>query len=206
MKRAALSVQWRGSKLPAMAHGLLAPIDSFDDLAHEDNRAPRHEYVAGRIHAMTGGSMRHNRIALNIAAQLMTRLAGSPGQVFINDMQLHVQAANSVYYPDVFVYCGTAVAGAPKVVTDASLIVEVLSESTEDTDRREKRLAYQMLPGLRGYWGVSQDEMRVDQHLRGADGRWVMAIHSAATDALQAQGVPGAPMALADCYIGTDIG
>ncbi len=188
-----------------MAHALLAPIELFDYLRYEESSPLRHEFVGGRIHAMTGGTMRHNRIALNIAAALMPRLAGTPCQAFINDMKLHIQAVDSVYYPDVFVHCGAAVAGAQKLATDATLIVEVLRESTTGIDRREKLAAYQKLPSLRSYWVVSQEEQCVEQHVRQADGRWALSILTQGDDSLAAEDVPGAPLRLGELYAGTDL-
>ena len=189
-----------------MAQALLAPIDLFDFLAYDEASELRHEYVGGRIHAMTGGTLRHNRIAGNIYSKLLPRLAGSPCQAFINDVKLHVQAVDCVYYPDVLVNCGNGVAGAQKMITDATLIVEVLSESTAEIDRREKLVAYQRLPSLRSYWVVSQTEARVELHSRAADGRWAMAEITQFADTLAAAGVPGAALLLSDLYIGTDVG
>ena len=189
-----------------MAQALLAPIELFDYLAFDEASALRHEYVGGRIHAMTGGSLRHNRIAGNIYVTLLTRLAGSPCQAFINDVKLQVRAANSVYYPDVLVVCGNAVADDKKLVSDATLVVEVLSDSTAEIDRREKLAAYQKLPGLRSYWVVSQTERQVELHARGDDGRWRLALLKHDDDELSAAGLPGAPLLLGELYSGTDIG
>ena len=94
-----------------MAHALHSSIDLLDYLASEDASQIRHEYVGGYVHAMVGGSMRHNRISGNIYSALLQRTASTPCQVFINDMKLHVQAVDSVYYPDVFVLCGVGLAG-----------------------------------------------------------------------------------------------
>ena len=188
-----------------MAHALQSPVDLTDYLALEDASPVRHEYVGGYAHAMVGGSMRHNRISGNIYSVLLQRTASTPCQVFINDMKLHVQALDSVYYPDVFVLCGIGLAGERKVASDATLVVEVLSPSTSGTDRREKLTVYRKLPGLRSYWIVSQDERRVELHARSDDGHWAMSVLSASDDTLSAVGVPGAPLRLADLYVGTDV-
>jgi Uma2 family endonuclease len=188
-----------------MAHALQRPIDLIDYLAMDEASSLRHEYVGGYVHAMTGGSMRHNRIALNIASALLQRLRGSPCTVFINDMKLRVRAADSVYYPDVFVHCGSGVAGDLRVVDDATLIVEVSSPSTAGTDRREKLIAYRQLPSLRSYWVVSQDERGVEVHARSDAGAWTLALLSDDDDTLHAPGVPGAALRLADLYVGTDL-
>jgi hypothetical protein len=139
----------RADKLPAMAHALAAPVHLFDYLASEATSERRHEYVGGGVHAMTGGTARHNRIAGNAYARLLPQLSGTPCQVFINDMKLHVQAADSVYYPDVFVHCGRALAGTQTMAHDATLVIEVLSDSTAEIDRREKLAAYQSCPACR---------------------------------------------------------
>ena len=195
-------------KLRVMSQPQPALIDLPDFLAFEDASPLRHEYLGGNVYAMTGGSMRHNRIAGNIYSHLLKQLAGSPCQVFINDMKLHVQAADSayssVYYPDVLVYCGSATAGNAKVVTSAALIVEVLSESTEQIDRREKRVTYQRLAGLRAYWVVSQDEQQVEVHQRDAHGSWGIRLCKTG-DVLDTAGLTPQPLTLAEVYAGTDL-
>lgn len=205
----AVRALWRwgaAHKLRRMAHAQLAPIDLFDYLAFDEANELRHEFVGGRIHAMSGGTLRHNRIAGNIYSALLSQPAGSLCQVFINDVKLHVQAADCVYYPDVLVHCGGGLAGTQKMLTDATLVVEVLSESTAEIDRREKLAAYQKLPSLRSYWVVSQDQARVETHTRGEDGRWTMSLVTQPADTLATPGVPGAPLQLGALYVGTDIG
>lgn len=186
-----------------MVQALPAPVRLFDYLALDDAGETRHEYVAGRVYAMTGGSMRHNRIALNVARLLQDRIAGTPCQVFLNDVKLHVQAADSVCYPNVFVYCGSATASGDKLARDALLVVEVMSESTAEIDRREKLAAYQKLPGMRAYWIASEDEQRVEVHERDAAGGWrayaVLAGEEIAADWLNE------PVPLARVHAGTDI-
>ena len=187
-----------------MSNALRKPLDLAGYLAAEESAPVRHEYLGGHVYAMTGGTLRHNRIALNIASALMRELAATPCQVFINDVKLHVQASDSVYYPDVLVHCGGGPAGDVKLLRDAALIVEVLSESTAQTDRREKRAAYQRLPGLRAYWIISQDEQRAELHLRDADGSWGTRLCSAG-ERLPAPGLLAADFALAAAYAGTDL-
>ncbi len=187
-----------------MTQALRKPLDLADYFKAEDASPLRHEYLGGYVYAMTGGSLRHNRIALNIASHLMQLLAGSPCQVFINDVKLHVQAANSVYYPDVLVHCGQGPAGDAKVLTDAALIVEVLSDSTAQTDRREKRAAYQRLSGLRVYWIVSQDTQRAEVHLRDAEGSWTVQVLGRG-ELLPTAGLTPEPWPLEIVYAGTDL-
>ncbi len=188
-----------------MSSTLRAPIALFEYLQREETSEGRHEYVGGEVHAMVGGTLRHNRLAMNIARALSDRLLGTPCQVFMEGVKLHVQAADSVYYPDVIVYCGSSVADNTKVLQDAALVVEVLSESTMEIDRREKLAAYRKLPGLRAYWIVSQTEQRVELHSRDAAGQW-RAAECGRGDEIPAAWLSGDGIALSSLYAGTDIG
>lgn len=187
-----------------MSSTLRAPIALFEYLQREETSEVRHEYVGGEVHAMVGGTLRHNRIAMNIARALSDRLHGTPCQVFMEGVKLHVQAADCVYYPDVLVHCASGVADDTKVLQDAALVVEVLSESTMEIDRREKLAAYRKLPALRGYWIVSQNEQRFEVHERDEAGHW-RAIGYGAGDAVPAAWMDGEAFAVAGFYAGTNI-
>ena len=185
-----------------MSQPLRKPIDLFDYLAFEASSDRRHEYVGGEVQAMTGGTARHNRVAGNICTALLQRFDGTPCQVFINDMKLHVQAADRMYYPDVFVTCGRAITGDQTVATDATVVVEVLSESTAGTDRREKLVAYRQLPSLRAYWIVSQNEQRVEVHRRDDALQWIAEAYEAG-EVLPVPDSEALPMA--DVYADTEL-
>lgn len=118
-------------------------------LAWESQQDSRHEFFRGETFAMTGGSARHNRVILNLAARLGQHLDGTPCQVFAESMK--VQLADAILYPDVMVTCGRALAGDEQTVTDPKLIIEVLSPSTRGYDKRDKFILYRGLPSLREY-------------------------------------------------------
>lgn len=144
-------------------------------LAHEIRSPVRNEYVAGHIYAMTGASLRHNVITLNIASLLRNHLRGSPCRAFMADAKLRVAKTHSIYYPDVLVTCDPrhlSVSTSDHLVDTPRLIVEVLSESTAGTDRREKLQAYRSLPSLLEYMLVSQDEALLEIHRRSGDIGW----------------------------------
>jgi Uma2 family endonuclease len=93
-----------------MPQPLPRPVHLLDDLALEDRSQVRHGYLGGYTYGKASGTLRHNRISGNLARILSNLLEGGPCQVFINGMKHHVQAADNVYYPDVFVYRGSAIA------------------------------------------------------------------------------------------------
>jgi Uma2 family endonuclease len=142
-----------------------------DYLAAEGRSEVRHEYLAGMVYAMAGASRNHNRITLNISRRLLEKLESGPCIPYMTDLRLRIasQAGVSIYYPDVMVVCGEA-AGDEMHIENPTVIFEVLSESTERIDRREKYLAYQMIPSLKQYVLVAQDGVRVESFSMGSGG------------------------------------
>ncbi len=150
-------------------------ISTTDYLEGEKTSPIRHEYLGGQIFPMSGGSEEHNRIALNIASLLRFHLRGSGCKTFIADMKVKIAIAENssdiFYYPDVMVTCDPQ--DTEKYYKSyPCLIVEVLSPSTQDLDRREKRLNYQSLASLQEYVLVSQTEMKVEVYHPSEAGYW----------------------------------
>ncbi len=143
-----------------------------DYLEMEKTATVRHEYVAGEVYAMVGVSRRHSRIAGNVFRLLAVAAAGGPCRVHQSDMKLHID--DVFYYPDVMVACGSEPEN-PYYEDDPCLVVEVVSPSTESTDRREKLAVYKRIPGLKAYLIVDQDRMRVERHFRDEEGVWLRA-------------------------------
>lgn len=157
------------STLPKKPH-LISPEDY---LAHEAEAAEKCEYIDGEIYAMTGTTVRHNRIALDTAILLKNHLKGQPCETFIADIKVHAARANAFYYPDVVVRCNpTPLADETRVIDDPALIIEVLSPSTEAIDRREKLAAYRRIPSVQEYVLISQNERSVEIYRRQGDINW----------------------------------
>ena len=143
-----------------------------DYLIWEHDQPERHEYVAGEVFAMVGVRDRRNVIALNLAALVRPHLKGSPCKTYLSDIKLEVSAADSVFYPDLFVTCETP--SDPLVKRDAALIVEILSPSTEAYDRGRKFGMYRLLPGLKEYLLIGTDEALVEVYRRTDDDAWLL--------------------------------
>jgi Uma2 family endonuclease len=159
-------------------------ISPEDYLVAERASGQKHEYLAGVIYAMAGGSAAHNRIAANIVRELGNQLQGRPCEAFGSDMQVRIQkdAAEFYYYPDATIDCAgvndrTQCAGEPRI------IFEVLSPDTERVDRAEKLRNYQRLTSLDAYVLVDQFHIAVTVYRRTGDG-WVCELLTEATDAL----------------------
>jgi Uma2 family endonuclease len=136
-------------------------FDAEAYLAWENEQDQKHEYVDGEVFAMAGASENHVTIALNIAMALRAHLRGGPCRVFISDMKLRVDSANSFFYPDVFVTC-SATDLAPQFKNEALLVVEVLSPGTSAYDRGDKFARYRGLPSLQEYLLVDSEQRRAE--------------------------------------------
>lgn len=146
-------------------------------LALERRAESKSEYVNGRIYAMSGASRVHNVIAGNVFAGLHSRFRGRSCDVYGSDMRVNVSPTGMYTYPDVAALCGTPEFADAEVDTllNPSVIVEVLSPSTEAYDRGEKFAHYRRIPSLREYVLVAQDRARVEHYARLGE-RWVLTV------------------------------
>jgi len=135
-------------------------VDEYLQL--EEVSTIKHEYVGGELFAMTGATRRHNVIVLNMAVALTTHLRGGPCRAYAEAVKVRmtVKRDEILYYPDVVVSCGPQ--ELEKVfLTDPKLVVEVLSPSTERTDRREKALNYREVATVEEYVLIAQHKPEV---------------------------------------------
>jgi len=153
------------------AHAL-QPMTEADYLRVEETAAVRHEFVAGRVHAMAGASERHNRIALNIAFHLRAATRGRTCRAFMADMKLRLDEGPLFYYPDAMLVCDPA-DDHPTYKRAPCLIAEVLSPATAAIDQREKWAAYRGLPSLRYYLLVDSERLWARAFFRDAQGGWL---------------------------------
>lgn len=157
----------------APADNLLPTKNAY--LALEQTSPERHEYVAGQVYAMAGGSEEHDLIAGNFYSRLRAHLRGSDCRVFSGNMKIHIPALDIFYHPDLSVTCDPNdreryFKERPK------LLVEVLSPGTERIDRNEKLINYRQLTSLEEYLLVSQTAPWVGVYRRDGSGHWVNEI------------------------------
>lgn len=160
----------------------------------------RREFIDGVIVAMSGGSIEHGRIIARLAAMMDRALEGSPCIVLPSDLRVRIRAADRATYPDLFVVCDEVERDPDDdhAVVNPTVIVEVLSDSTQDSDRGEKNAAYRRLKSLREYVLVSQRERRVEVYRREGR-RWLLDEYRAGeTVTLEALGIT---LAVDEIYI-----
>lgn len=160
--------------------GNAQPVMSLADfLVWEETQPERHEFVRGEVFvrgdvsAMVGARRVHGIVSLNIAAGLKSLLRGSRCQVFTESMKLKV-SDDVLFYPDVFVTCDPADLRTDVLFRAPTVVVEVLSDSTQSYDRGQKFTWYRRLPSLQEYLLVDPDTRELQLFRRGADGLFTL--------------------------------
>jgi Uma2 family endonuclease len=176
-------------------------------LAAERKAETRSEFFGGEVFAMVGASKRHNLIAANIIRVLGNQLLERACNVYPSDMRVKVSATGKYTYPDVVVAC------EPELFDDAendtllnpSVIVEVLSASTEAYDRGKKFEQYQQIASLTEYILVAQEPYRIEQYVRQSEKEWRYWEYHDARDVIEIS-VIGCELALKDAYAKVALG
>lgn len=151
------------------------PTLSLEEYLELERRADhKSEYFEGHAVAMAGASYDHNLIVANVVGALWSRLRDKPCAVMPSDLK--VQATTRVYYPDVTVVCGDPefLDGTRDVCLNPRIVVEVLSETTQNFDRGEKFLRYRMVESLTDYLLIAQSTIHVE-HFRRQEDLWVLS-------------------------------
>jgi Uma2 family endonuclease len=145
-------------------------------LRREKEAETKSEYVDGVIVAMAGASRSHIRITMNLTIELDPHLERAGCEGYASEMRVRVQVANRYYYPDVAVACGEPEFDTTlglDTLLNPSILIEVLSKTTERADRAEKWLAYRQLDSLNTYLLVHQDRPYIEAYVRDtATGTW----------------------------------
>lgn len=151
-------------------------FDLASYFAWEETQEERHEYWQGEVFAMSGGTDTHYTVLLNLATALKAEFSGTPCRPFVSGMKVNVEAADAVFYPDVFVTCHPAdrLPEANMAKSHPVFIAEVLSASTAAYDRSRKFELYQQIPELQEYLLIEQDRRHADLFRKNAEGFWVL--------------------------------
>ncbi len=187
------------------ARSTAQPYVRFEDFLEAEAKSDlKHEWLDGVVYAMGGGSLEHSRIATNLTALLKGALGGRC-TVFNSDAMVYVRATNLATYPDASVVCGPVERQSVhrngqllgEALVNPSVLVEVLSPSTESYDRGEKFSHYMRLSSLQEYVLVWPEEFRLEVHRR-PEGRGHWTVEAAGAGGLVTIG--GTPLSVDDLY------
>ncbi|MFH1114296.1 MAG: Uma2 family endonuclease [Pseudomonadota bacterium] len=182
---------------------LISPQPNYtaeEYLALERKAEYKSEYVNGMIIAMAGASRSHSLIVFNLAGVLRTQLVGRQCEAYVSDMRVRVAATGLYTYPDLVAVCSEVLLDDEHADTllNPTVIVEVLSPSTEAYDRGEKFAHYRRLESLQEYVLVSQDKIRIESFVRkGA--QWLLSEAGALDETVRLESI-GCDLVLRDVY------
>lgn len=176
-------------------------------LALERQALYKSEYYAGDICAMAGASRWHNLIVTNVVREISLQLKRRPCTTYPSDMRVKITPTGLYAYPDVTVVCGEAQFEdtAQDTLLNPTLIVEVLSDSTEAYDRGGKFAHYRKLASLQTYVLITQTKPHVEQYVRQPDNRWLLAAEAESLDDTVHLPAIDCHLALAEVYDKVDM-
>jgi Uma2 family endonuclease len=185
----------------AMVAQLKATISEEEYLAQERAGEIRHEYHRGKVIAIVGASREHNLIVTSTVVSLGVQLRKRPCELYSNDMRLKIAVQGKYMYPDIAIVCG-----GPRFADDyvdnllnPTVVIEVLSPSTEAYDRGEKFESYRTIESLREYLLIAQDRYHADHFVRQDDGSWLLTDADGLEAVIALQSI-GCQLPLAEVY------
>jgi Uma2 family endonuclease len=183
----------------------LQHVPSHADAAEAESATGlRHELVDGELFAMSGGTPEHNRLSANTLGELYAQLRGKPCWAVGSDQKVHVHNDHddAGLYPDIAVYCGDGDrSGAVRTaLTNPTVVIEVLSTSSEAYDRGRKFELYRSLPSMQHYVLMAQDRKHIEVFDRHDGNRWLLRL--AGEDETVELPAIGAELVVNDLYQG----
>ncbi len=153
-----------------------AQLTEAEYLDKERKAEFKSEFYKGQMFAMSGASREHILIAGNLVGELRTQFKGRCCEVYSNDMRVRIPATGLYTYPDVVIVCGEPefIDAEVDTLLNPTVLIEILSPSTESYDRGTKATQYRRIPSLREHVLISQERPHVEVLSRQEDGNWLL--------------------------------
>lgn len=179
-----------------LTHQDLTPEEYLEFERQSDEK---HEYIGGQLYQMAGASKRHVQLTSRLTTLLSIQIGNRPCDVLASDMR--VQVRNAYFYPDVTVACedGHYIGEREDTLLNPSVVIEVLSPSTQDYDRGSKWQEYRQITNLQDYLLVSQDKMQIEHYNRTSETSWNFQEYTNDEDVIVLESV-GCELKLGDIY------
>jgi Uma2 family endonuclease len=176
-------------------------LTSQEYLAIERRAEYKSEYFDGEMFAMAGASPAHNQITFNVAGEIHSQLKKRPCLGYANDMRVKISATGLYTYPDIVALCGPPrfEDNQKDTLLNPTVIIEVLSDSTEAYDRGKKFQHYRTLESLQEYVLIAQHECRVEHYVRQPGNQWTLVEAHDLSESIQLSSIQ-CQLAVADIY------
>ncbi|MBD2395639.1 Uma2 family endonuclease [Cyanobacterium aponinum FACHB-4101] len=141
----------------------------------EEKSDTKNEYLDGEIIPMAGGTTNHNQIAINFCRAFPLTIGDRDYYIYINDVKLWIPDYRFYTYPDLMIIEGKPIYQSENsnIVTNPKIIIEVLSDSTQNYDKTEKFRAYRSLSSIQEYILISQSGYYVEQFIKQTEQQWL---------------------------------
>ncbi len=150
------------------------PFMSIEEyLTWEPQQEVRYEYVQGELYGMTGGTIPHNDIAINLLSILLPHVRDQGCRLNMADVKLRIAPRSLYYYPDLIISCDPRDLQAHQYIQYPKLIAEVLSPKTATKDRGSKFKDYRTISSLQEYLLIDSESMSVECYRRGEGRLWL---------------------------------
>jgi Uma2 family endonuclease len=170
-------------------------------LEWENAQPERHEFYRGEVFDMTGGRRSHGCVTANLVRHLGNKLDGTPCRVFSESMKIQI-GDDTILYPDVFVTCDRQDLQTDMIFRAPTLIIEVLSPSTQAYDRSQKFALYRRLTSLKEYALIDPDTRRAEVFRINPDGMFVL-FDMSESDTLELASI-ACKVSIAEVFAGID--
>ena len=151
----------------------LPKMTAEEYLEWEAKQELRHEYIDGEILAMTGGTIPHTKIYLNLYRALYPHLSQRGCEAYVSDVKVQASKNSRYFYPDLVVTCHPDDLKARDFIEHPTVIVEVLSPSTAYYDNTKKLKYYRQIPSLQEYVLIDSESISVEVYRRGEGKMWL---------------------------------
>ena len=143
-------------------------------LKQEEQADFKSEYLDGKIIPMTGGTTNHNQIAVNITTELNIALKNLDYRVYMGDVRLWMPERQIFTYPDIMVIKGSPIyyENRKDTIVNPTLIIEILSPSTQSYDREGKFIAYRSIKSFQEYVLISQTQIYGEKFVKTGEKQW----------------------------------
>ena len=170
-------------KEPAPKYNFISPKEYLEMERVSDEK---HEYFDGHIYLMSGASLKHSKVAMNLAIKIGSFLEDKECSILAETMRVTSPSNDSYMYPDVLIVCGKEELEDDKFDTllNPSVVFEILSPSTRSIDKGRKMMYYKEIPSLKEYFMVDTDTQLVHCVRRQASGDWRLETISGETSTL----------------------
>lgn len=144
----------------------------------------KHEYYKGEVFAMSGASIKHNIIFSNSFGSIVAKLNGKNCKPFGSDLRVHIPKTTLYTYPDISIICGNIDTTDDKfdTVTNPSVIIEILSESTKNYDKGNKFTLYRNIESLKEYILIDSENIMVEKFTKNDDNSWQLTEYKSITE------------------------